>query len=245
MATKIEEIRGLNDPQRTYKWRVFLPNFTLPSLRSKLDQFSGQLPGLNGKPFSNSSVINSQTEALAGGIKQKLDQAAQFFNPSIQVEEVQGFPFPNIDKEAFYEGGRNTYFPSLEDVPSFSITFYQDASNKIPNYIMQWKRRIVNQDGTKNLPSNYKFPINLQLLNGQNKVTLDVTARGCFPTQTDGYNLNNQSENLKLTQEFSVDRIHYNEIFYVRAAVKQNIEDKLSTKAADILNRESSFTFLN
>lgn len=246
MATKIEEIRNLNDPQKAYKWRAFLPNFTLPALNSRLQTFAGQIPNITGAKIGGvnfDATIASQTEALANGVRNELNQKAQFFNPSIQVEEVQGLPFPGVDREAFYEAGRNTYFPSLEDVGSFSIVFYQDASKQIPDYIMEWKRRIVNEDGTKNLPNSYKMPINVQLLNGKNKVTLDMTMVGCFPIQTSGYNLVNQSENLKLTQEFSVDRVRFNPVFDVPAAFKQDIQDKLSNKVNDFLIDDSNFTF--
>ena len=242
MAITIEEVRALNDPQKVYKWRVILPNIGLSGLKNRIGQFAGQIPGINGTPLDN--TINSQTEALTNGAKNKADQAAQTFNPSLQVEEVLGLPFFSVDRDPFYEAGRNTHFPSLEDLPTFTIVFYQDASNRIPSYINGWKRKIVNQDGTKNLPSNYKFPITVHLLNGLNQVTYEIQLLGCFPTQTSGYNLTNESENLKLTQEFSVDRVEYGPISDLRGNFKQNQQDKLLRKSRQILNDDANFSFL-
>ena len=245
MSTKIEEVRAINEAQKAYKWNIFLPNLSIANLNSRLNQVFGQVTteSSNGTLFER--AIDSQSSALLNGTRNRINQAAQFFNPSMQVEEVQGLPFAGVDREPFYEAGRNTYFPSLEDTSSFSVVFYQDASDKIPSYINEWKRKIVNQDGTKNLPSNYKLPITVQLLNGQNQVTFEIIAVGCFPTLTTGYNLGNQSENLKFTQEFSVDRIDYGPVFDIRGAVKQDLQDRLLSKTAEQIENDSNFNFLN
>ncbi|NNK82762.1 MAG: hypothetical protein HKO92_06540 [Flavobacteriaceae bacterium] len=243
MSRKIEDVRSLNDPQRAYKWEVSLPNFGPQNLRTSPDSFlNRQLNTRLGRLAA--TEINQRASSILGSPLDLINIPPRDFRASFQVEEVQGVPFPGVDREAFYEAGRNTYFPSLEDINSFSIVFYQDASNKIPNYIMQWKRRIINEDGTKNLPKEYKEPIGIKLKNGLNQTVLDVTFKGCFPTQSSGYNLSNQSENLKFTQEFSTDRLIFNSVSETLVSPKDQILDRLERKSRKDINREAGFELL-
>ena len=230
--SKIEEVRSLNDPQRAYKWRISLPSFSFIDPRSALNRLADKIPVFQS-PYLN-QVVDEQ-------LRSRLDVlnipflSNRSFSPSFQVEEIQGLPFPNCTREEFYEAGKYTYFPSVENIQPFTIVFYQDASNRIPNYILEWKRKVINDDGTKNLPSEYKLPINVQLLNGENKVTLDITLFGCFPLETLGYDLNNESRNIKLTQTFSVDRIKYNPVADIASSFKDAALNRLVNLGKDIL----------
>lgn len=235
MGTTIEEVRSLNDPQRAYKWRIYLPNLSLSALNARVDKFAGSLPGISGTPFDD--TIASQSQALINGAKNKLNSSLQFFNPSLQVEEVQGLPFNNIEAEEFYEAGRTTYYPGRESTDPVSIVFFQDASGRIPDYLHKWKRLIINEDGTKNPPANYKFPITVQYLNGKNKVSYEVTLQGCFPTITTSQNLNQESENIKFTQEFSVQKALPTPILDLEAALKGDLQDRVLSKTNEELLR--------
>ena len=234
--SKIEDVRNLNDPQRVYKWRISLPSFSFLDPRSVLDKFADKIPVFDS-PFVN-QVVDTQVRDRLSALNIPI-LSNRSFSPSFQVEEVQGVPFPNSAREEFYEAGKYTYFPSVETIQPFSIVFYQDASNKIPNYIMEWKRRVINNNGTKNLPSEYKMPINIQLLNGNNKITFDITLFGCFPLETTGYDLSNESKNLKLTQSFSVDRVHYNAVPNIADTLREAALGKLVNLGKGLLGTEA------
>lgn len=244
MPRTIEEIRSMNDPQRSYHWEIFLPNLGTPKPETGTNEGSlksnfRRLEGLAREE------VNQRASSILGAPLEVFTRPTPNFHPNFQVEEVQGIPFPSVEREAFYEAGRNTYFPSIEDIASFSVVFYHDASGNLPEYIQNWKSKIVNLDGTKNLPGYYKYPINIKLLNGLKQEVLNISLKGCFPTQTSGYNLNQQSENLKLTQEFSVDRVFMEPIKTSDADPKQQIEDRLKQKTRQRVNRESGFNLLD
>jgi hypothetical protein len=227
----IEDIRNLTDPQRSYKWRVILPlindslvNALTKRSRSAADNLSEKVSKKNPRA---GSIVGDSTSIVGGQIAAK-GYNVFGFNPSILVEEVQGLPFPSVEREAFYEGGRNTYFPSIEDVQPVTFVFYVDESNRISEYVINWKRLITNEDGTKNLPAEYKKSIRIQLLNGEDEVVDDFRLEGCFPTATTPYNLAQESGRLTLTQEFSVDRVEQ---------LPANFESLGRTLARDKINR--------
>jgi hypothetical protein len=246
MSRTIEEVRGLNDPQKAYKWEIILPDLGTVNVRKSPDVFQDQdfarLTGLA------TTEINQRASSILGGpldLFSGLPLPRPSFKPSLQVEEVQGLTLPSVDREAFYEAGRNTYFPSLEDVNTFSVVFYHDASNNLPRYLMAWKRRIVAENGTKGLPGDYKESITVILRNGYNQITNRFFLEGCFPTSTSGYELNNNSENIKLTQEFSIDRISIDlNVSTNSPTTKQQIEDRLGRKDRQITNSQAGFDLI-
>lgn len=201
------DVRSLGDPQKAYKWRAVLP-FIGDSLVKKGNDALGsafdQVGGGGSVGFLTNKLQSVASSALTSN---KLNSFITGFNPSDYVEEVQGLPFPNVEREPFYEGGRNTYFPGIEDVGSFTIVFYQDESDRIQNYMFKWKALIVNPDGTKNYPSTYKQSINVRLLDNANRTIFSYRLLGCFPTISSPYNLNNTSDRIVWAQEFSVDRV--------------------------------------
>ena len=237
MSLTLEEVRGLGDPQKSYKWRVtmpFLSNTPAGKAGNFINKRFNNIKGSAGniarkiQPLIGSRIDQTKFNSRLGG-----------FNPSNYVEEVQGLPFPSVDREAFYEAGRNTYFPNLEDIATFSIVFYQDESSKIQDYFFNWKRLIVNQDGTKNYPKDYKHSIRVQYLSGKNKVVFDYRLVGCFPTQTVPHNLINTTDRLTWVQEFSVDRVEI--IQSLKDLVIDTLTDKLKTTNADKIERASNF----
>lgn len=234
MGVTIEEIRGLGGSQKSYKWKVFLPAILDPLVNS-LDSFVDNRVAQSGSNLArkSSSIISGQID------KSKI--SLRGFNPSIQVEEIQGVPFPGVSAEPFYEAGRSVNFPGLEEIEPFSISFFQDESPNIPIYIMDWKRLIMNEDGTTNLPSNYKKPIRIQLLDGKNRPTFDYQLLGCFPTSTTPLALTNESGRLTFTQEFSVDRVEILPGSFQQLA-RNEVTDKLRKTTSEQINQLSNFT---
>ena len=236
---RIEEVRGLNDPQKSYKWDVKLPTFGNINLKTSPDTFINterqRLFRLAGEE------INQRASSVLGGPLEVVQRKPQPFDPSFYIKEVQGLTLPNVEREAFYEGGRETYFPSGESINSFTLVFYQDASKRVPNYIFDWKRKIVHEDGTKGLPAEYKNDITIKLRNGLNVVVYEMILQGCFPTIHAGWNLNSQSENLELTQEFSCDRMIIGSVREFQADPKQQIQDRLKSKTRQVVNAEAGF----
>ena len=247
----IEDLRNLNDPQKVYNWRVFLPRLSDPnitvdnqSLGSRFEdrvrttateQINQRASGILGGPLE---LIGRNQDKLGNSPKDK-------FNPSFQVEEVQGLTIPGVDREAFYEAGRNTYFPGLEDQTPFTLIFYQDATSKIPEYIMNWKKRIVAEDGNKGLPGNYKKPIIVHLLNGRKQSVFEITLEGCFPTITSGYNLvSSSSDNLKLGQEFSYDRMIIDTPGDIDVDPTNQVGRRLFNKTRQLINQEAGVDIL-
>lgn len=243
----IEDVRNLNDPQKSYNWRIFLPRLGDPNINSDNQSL--------GSRFEDrirtiaTEQINQRASGILGGPLELIERnQGKFgnspkdkFNPSFQVEEVQGLALPGVDREAFYEAGRNIYFPGLEDQTPFTIVFFQDASDKIPEYIMRWKRKIVAEDGSKGLPYNYKRPIIVHLLNGRKESVLEITLEGCFPTIASGYNLtSSSSDNLKLTQEFTYDRMLLNTLDDIEVDPTKQVARRLFNKTRQITRQVDS-----
>lgn len=241
----IEDVRNLNDPQKSYNFRVFLPALNDPNLKAD----DRTLAERQGQRVTNilTEQINQRASGILGGPLELIDREDpnKRFNPSFQVEEVQGLTLPGVDREAFYEAGRNVYYPGLEDQTPFTIIFHQDASDKIPNYIKKWKRRVVAEDGSKGLPYDYKRSITVQLLNGLKEVVLEMKMEGCFPTISSGYNLaSSNSENLKFGQEFSFDRMVLVSVDDVEVDKAKQVGKRLFNKTRQIVNQEAGVDFL-
>lgn len=236
MSITIEEVRSIRDPQRSYKWKVTLPppnNFlsdsTIKKQNTLLSKASRVLNRVNPQVGSVVQEVSSFTTRL------NLPQLSTSFTPSLYVEEVQGLPFAGVEREEFYEAGRNVYFPSNEDTPPVTLVFYVDQSNNITNYINWWKRAVVNVDGIKGLPVEYKAPILVELLDGTNLVVDSFRLLGCYPTATTPYNLNQESGRLTLIQDFSVDRVEHLPIDS-EAIEKKRIENRLINKGKSLLD---------
>lgn len=248
MSTTINDIRSLPDPQRSYKWRVTFSSFNhTPLQESESKPFSttkAQLDSfVNASTSAGNRLLSGATSNITGVSPRIKDHAntKSKFNPSLLVEEVQGLSLPNIDREAFYEGGRETYFPSLETVTPVTFTFYQDVTGEVIDYIMQWKRKTITENGLKELPKNYKQDIIVELLNGYNEPIYKFTLSGCFPTATSPYTLNNQSENLKLIQEFSIDRITVQGITTTNQGLKKpDLKDRLDSRIAQEVQKRGT-----
>lgn len=234
MSLTIEEIRGLGDPQKSYRWRVVMPiiDKSQAPKKSKGRDFLASTPNIRNAVSGAANTLKSVT-----GYDLNLDLA---FNISNYAEEVQGLPFPGVDRESIYEGGRQTHFPSTELLAPFTISFYQDESSRVQNYFLYWKGKIVNQDGTKNYPSEYKHTIVVKLLDGLNNVVFDYKLLDCFPTQTAPYTLNNTSGRLVWVQEFSADRVEIEESS--ASSNQSNLQNKLKNTSLDKLQRSAKFS---
>lgn len=128
------------------------------------------------------------------------------------VEEID-LPFQQISpKEGLFGAGQYTYHPAFQDISAFDITFYEDSKLSTTSWLLKWFERIRRpSDGAYYLPTNYKFDIQLVLMDTTGATVCEVklinvwpTARGNWPLSYSG------NDRLRVQQNFSVDRSEIN-----------------------------------
>ena len=122
------------------------------------------------------------------------------------VAETVDLPFPHIESNPFYGSGSNTYFPGIEDISAFGITFYVDNDLNAIRYITAWNKLIRNPNGTYNYPSNYKRNIICHLYTRERQLITTYLMKGVFPTTKQPIPFSYEaSERVRLSVEFSID----------------------------------------
>lgn len=125
--------------------------------------------------------------------------------------ETIGLPFPTLAVKEMYGAANSTFYPGAMSVAAFDITFYEDSKARSRNYLRMWHERIRHpSEGYYYLPSNYKRDIEVELLDTQNKPVLGVRLKGCWPTQSNAWDLtSNGNGRLTIQQNFAVDGMEY------------------------------------
>tara|TARA_B100000700_G_scaffold88627_1_gene99925 strand:- start:40815 stop:41372 length:558 start_codon:yes stop_codon:yes gene_type:complete len=127
------------------------------------------------------------------------------------VEEVE-LPFPQLSpKEGLFGAGQYTYYPAFQDINAFDITFYEDSKLNTTRWLKTWFERIRRpSDGAYYLPTNYKFDIDIALMDTTGQVVGEArlinvwpTSRGTWPLAYSG------NDRLKVQQNFSVDNMEF------------------------------------
>jgi hypothetical protein len=133
------------------------------------------------------------------------------FNPSDQgsylVEEIGGLPVTSIQQKQFNEGGGVVYFANTVEIETISITFLVRPSSELFNYFQAWRDLIINEDGSRNYPSQYKQSMLVELLDGNNQAHTSYRLLGVWPMQTQALGPLNYgtTDRIRWTQTFSVD----------------------------------------
>lgn len=156
------------------------------------------------------------------------------------------FTIPGVTSEPSYKAGSNNYNPSISDVEAFSATFFLDEDASTLEDIMNWKALIQNEDGTYNMPLDYKMDVIAMLLNGRGKEVALFRYGGVFPTTTSPLQGDYaSSERMVLEQQFSVDTctVRINGANIVGAANLRNLNNIIKgvTSVAKTASNISSF----
>lgn len=125
------------------------------------------------------------------------------------VEEVD-LPFQQISpKEGLFGAGQYTFHPAFQDISAFDITFYEDSQLNTSKWLQTWFERIRRpSDGAYYLPTNYKFDIQLELMDTTGATVGRVTLINVWPTARGNWPLSySGNDRLKVQQNFSVDRM--------------------------------------
>lgn len=123
------------------------------------------------------------------------------------VEEVV-LPFPKLESTPVFRAATNIYYPKFTDIGPVSIKLYEDVQLTAQKYIRMWAGKVVNRDGSYNLPYEYKGKITVYPKDATGKRLAQFNLIGCFPTDTDSYTFTSgQTERHVLNQSFSVDSL--------------------------------------
>lgn len=121
-------------------------------------------------------------------------------------------PFNNIDASGIFMGGGRAYFPEFHDVSAFSIVFYGDSLGKSLKYLWTWKQKVKSfRTGLYSLPNGpdgYKQDFIVALLDAKGDSILELTYKGCWPTDTSPITLDQEgSTRITHSQTFSTDDV--------------------------------------
>lgn len=117
-------------------------------------------------------------------------------------------PFNNIKADGVFFGGGYNYFPQFHDVSAFNVNFYADSKGRSLKYLLGWKSMVKDfETGLYNLPTEYKRPWVVALLDAKGNGICEVTYEGCWPADTGQLSLDysDGSTRLVLNQNFSTD----------------------------------------
>jgi len=124
--------------------------------------------------------------------------------------ESVSLPFPSFNIKPLFGAGTFTYYPGFEEIAAFDCQFYEDVSLRTLKWLTFWKERIRNPDtGAYYLPTNYKYDLEFELLDDNNRRILRALAKNCWPSQKSNWDMNYTSTNglLKVHQNFSCDGV--------------------------------------
>lgn len=130
-----------------------------------------------------------------------------FTLPWYYVEEAVT-PFARYDTRSIYREGKSKHYAGTYSVDNLRLNFFMDSTNKSVDYFMYWMSLIKGPGGEFRIPSRYKKPISIVIMDVTNSVVLRITYTGCWPTGIDALNLNSgSSDRLVGNVEFSVDDV--------------------------------------
>lgn len=190
------------------------PNSVLAKMRMRADpQFSFNwrcylptIPGENGASSFDESILS-------------------VFN--YYVEDVS-ISLPFFSSQDYFRNGTRVYYPTYSDTGTINITFYEDGFMNVTRYLEAWKNLIQNRvTGLYNYPSIYKKEIRVEPLSNIGVPGGTFLVKGAFPTQSQPVSFGaNSSEVIKVSQEFSVNRILFipNKSDELRSSVRDTVQ---------------------
>ena len=130
--------------------------------------------------------------------------------PGLPLEYIEDIviPLPTFEVEPTFRGGSKTYYAKFVDHAAFQMRLYTDLENTAIDWLYKCYGSIRNSDGTYNYPNQYKFAIDVNLLDPHNKVACSFKLVGCFPISGTGYEMQSAaSDRVVLSVEMSIDTV--------------------------------------
>lgn len=126
------------------------------------------------------------------------------------VESVN-LPFPSLNMKPMFGGAAFSQYPGFLEISAFDIVFYEDSRARSRQYIQEWQAKIRDPiDCFYYLPIDYKRDIEVELLDTRNQPVMQAVLKGCWPAQSNGWDLKYDSAGrLTVQQNFAIDKVEY------------------------------------
>ena len=209
------QVLATPDAAVTWKWGVMLP-----------DNIPEPIEGLGNSGLGNSeynsnsgySALNTLWNSIKN-ISNKVSNAVSAVENQVstagiclRAESIK-IPFESIQSSTARTQARLRNFPDQINVDSIDITFYEDYNYTTLTYLEKWKRSIVNEYGVFRLPEGddgYARDIYAYLFDTVGLLKGSVKFEGCYPQQISPLDFNSESQAVKISCNFSVNRISWN-----------------------------------
>lgn len=118
--------------------------------------------------------------------------------------------FPKIPAKSRFTHGRMNYFPDNNEIDGISVTFYETYDYDVTRWLSRWRGRVVHEDGTYGVPSDYKKDVTAQMfLPGSEQPALTLVYKGAWPTDKGAFEFSYEDDSGRIMVEaqFSVDEV--------------------------------------
>ncbi len=123
------------------------------------------------------------------------------------VEEATA-TMSEFDIEGVFRGGSKSFYPSIINVSTISLSFYEDQLFTSTQYLRAWRDRIGDTGtGLLNYPEEFKRHIKIKALDLAGNAIAIFDYGGCWPVKMPTYNFGSSDAQRTILQnvEFSVD----------------------------------------
>lgn len=187
-------------PQMDYMWRV-----DLPDLSAYMEERS-----------STDKVLDDVKDDPVPSIFKRPSVWAVFDDDFIEHSQLNhritsfDIPTPSFEMRKVVAPGAGWKNAGMMDLAPISIKMMEFEDGSTLNYLNTWQSLMINEDGTRNMPVEYKKDIRLTRLS-QSGFDIHISmCKGCFPIEVG--NINYSYESNAVTQygvTFSVDSIEH------------------------------------
>ena len=124
------------------------------------------------------------------------------------VAEGIDFQFRSITAQPRFGGATHRHYPTVNDMSSFNMSFYETESYVATQYLTAWQQLVVDPVyGIFGMPSVYKKDIFLEMYNFTDQKAFTGRLIECWPSQIGSFNMTyNESGRLIVTCTFSCTR---------------------------------------
>lgn len=118
------------------------------------------------------------------------------------------FPFQQFESFQHHDGNSFKYYPMVNDVPDFQVTFYEAEDLRSFTFFLDWIAKIARDDGTYSLPATYKKPYTVFGQNGKNESIYGYEYTGVWPKEITPWEPSGEDKNITtFTVTFSADNV--------------------------------------
>lgn len=209
------QVLATPDAAVTWKWGVMLPG-NIPEPIEGLG--NGGLGNSEYDPNSGYGALNTLWNSIknvsnkVSNVVSAVENQVSTAGICLRAESIK-IPFESIQSSTARTQARLRNFPDQINVDSIDITFYEDYNYTTLTYLEKWKRSIVNEYGVFRLPEGddgYARDIYAYLFDTVGLLKGSVKFEGCYPQQISPLDFNSESQAVKISCNFSVNRISWN-----------------------------------